>query len=786
MNIDHSSNEAIDQNVPKKQTEQRSVERFRIIYISLLIFRIGCAFLPGYIHPDEFFQGGQELFFGCSGTIDTFEKKDVIGESFLPTLKKLIPESTLPPSALPWEFQSKNAIRSIFPPIFMTLVPLKIYQCLCAFIQSITKIISGQHRHEEMPLMEDYAGQTLSGIHILIIPRIFLAVCSIFFIDFPTWFILQLKQTQPIENKIPYHSQLSSFFLFRKDAILPPFELLVLASSWPILLFSNRTFTNSLETMAVSTLMALVCSDIARERPSLRAQTQTSFFVGVLCSLGLFTRFTFIFFAFPIVLVFLYQRGRAMTPELRSSKPHESADPVENSLSSRFNLRELLSTILWTSLGFLIISVGIILADSQFYLQQQFNETTEARNISKRTHITITPLNALSYNSNANNLSAHGIHPRITHAIVNMPMLFGPLSIVMYFSLLKKTWKLFQTFNIYFLRFIRKRKEPKQERVIGKSTPLVHLNDIDEHDTKVIKLMSNLVIVCGLFVLSCAPHQEPRFLLPLGIPLITNYGGALLKKRNTSNQELNNEEYSTTSEKSTFRPNLILGSCWVVVNMLALCFFGILHQSGVIPSLVALSNYNLIHPTESLYSTPKAVIYFHTYMPPTFISRGFNREGENSCALPLSGSHQLISRMTRMTAFSKHVAMCPSLPIIDLKGSQKEVLEKTFNKILECDSFFFENDDKRDMKVSQNEVTHDSTETVVVIAPTVSIMNYLTKSKDIKADLRSFSMNQYHSQHVWAHKLHISTENMPSWEGKIRTFISELELSAYSISCPHD
>ena len=37
------------------------------LYLFLIALRFFGAIysLPGYIHPDEFFQGGQELFFGC-------------------------------------------------------------------------------------------------------------------------------------------------------------------------------------------------------------------------------------------------------------------------------------------------------------------------------------------------------------------------------------------------------------------------------------------------------------------------------------------------------------------------------------------------------------------------------------------------------------------------------------------------------------------------------------------------------------------------------------------------
>ena len=99
-----------------------------IVYTCLLLVRFLCVLLPGYIHPDEFYQGGQELFFGVppspalaalypkgfSGTWSwTSEDSDgrARGHSIVPT----------------WEFEPQNAIRSIVPPLFMTVLPLKVY-----------------------------------------------------------------------------------------------------------------------------------------------------------------------------------------------------------------------------------------------------------------------------------------------------------------------------------------------------------------------------------------------------------------------------------------------------------------------------------------------------------------------------------------------------------------------------------------------------------------------------------------------------------------------------------
>lgn len=79
---------------------------------------------------------------------------------------------------------------------------------------------------------------------------------------------------------------------------------------------------------------------------------------------------------------------------------------------------------------------------------------------------TLTPVNAFIYNSQTDNVAQHGLHPRFLHAVVNLPLLLGPVLV----------WR---------LRF--------------QSAWLI-----------------------PLAVLSISPHQEPRFLLPLVAPAIAS------------------------------------------------------------------------------------------------------------------------------------------------------------------------------------------------------------------------------------------------------------------------
>jgi len=165
---------------------------------------------------------------------------------------------------------------------------------------------------------------------------------------------------------------------------------------------------------------------------------------------------------------------------------------------------------------------------------------------------TITPINALIYNSNTDNLSTHGLHPRFTHALVNLPMLFGPL----YFM-----------FILGNVSIQSKRKEEEKEK-------------------RSLSLQSTIAI--SLATLSAAPHQEPRFLLPMLGPLIINYGKDILQNR-------------------------WIWFLWLLFNFILGSFFCGFHQAGVVPSLLNVG--------DDYSRTSNTYLYYHTYMPPTFLSR---------------------------------------------------------------------------------------------------------------------------------------------------------------------
>jgi phosphatidylinositol glycan class Z len=114
-----------------------------------------------------------------------------------------------------------------------------------------------------------------------------------------------------------------------------------------------------------------------------------------------------------------------------------------------------------------------ILTDTIFYQSSPFTFRDAIR------HPVITPLNNLLYNSNTDNLAAHGIHPHYQHFLVNLPQLLGPALVVLTLGTLRRFGGISVNLN--------------NRRAIS--------------------------AVSGTMILSIFPHQEPRFLLPC-VPLL--------------------------------------------------------------------------------------------------------------------------------------------------------------------------------------------------------------------------------------------------------------------------
>ncbi|KAL7496374.1 hypothetical protein ACHAWT_004530 [Skeletonema menzelii] len=658
-----------------------------IIYSLLLLLRFYGSYynsLSGYIHPDEFFQGGQELFFGCQQRQQPDSKTAAFDDVELSRRREA--EHKHPVSHkyvvhnIPWEYEPKNAIRSIVPPAFMTLLPLRVYSVL----RSITS--SGDNRMDCTSSVDnDVLMKQLSGVEILIIPRLFMTLLSLIFLDGCLW-ILVNSTTQPAKDTTTNNGQSSS-----NIRVGPPIEVIVLASSWPMLVMTTRPFTNTLEAMVISLLLLIVAMDHHQssisnknDKNKISNQCKTPLLIGMICSIGLFVRFTFAFFALPIVLLFLFNRWHTADNRWRNIG---------------WNLLSLALSFLTTSLLFVTTDwyyyhyhspgrdADVTICNNWSCYRDAFVATVSEY---------VVPWNAFRYNSKAANLAEHGLHPRITHMLVNMPMMFGPLTLVGYFSCIKTRRK----------KYASSFAETCFGRVLCQST-----------------------IISGLLVLSCAPHQEPRFILPCIVPLVVLYGRNVVGMDNLQ-----------TNPKK----RVILTTTWVLFNSILYIFFGWLHQGGLVQSLLHLPP--PVNPNER---SPETVIYYKTYMPPTFLTRGRSQE-EN-----MEKGSTCIANDERRRVVSGEgdiLLACDNQIIIDLQGREAEELPDVLHERLPCDQ--------------RNEES-------LLLVTSVPVMISLAEKK----------WTEYKFLSVHGHRTHVSTEDWPFFNDSFKSFFDQMELVTYHISC---
>jgi len=144
-----------------------------------------------------------------------------------------------------WEWESQTALRSIVPPTIMTWIPS----------QSYAMFRSWYCRNDKSTACD----VGLDGFELWIIPRIFMCLASLVGIDATLWLLLRNLQ---------YNNDTCSIFVDRFNSTKGVFPfLIVIATSWTTLLLGTRPFTNALETIHLSLLLALVFGYLKVRRP---------------------------------------------------------------------------------------------------------------------------------------------------------------------------------------------------------------------------------------------------------------------------------------------------------------------------------------------------------------------------------------------------------------------------------------------------------------------------------------------------------------------------------------
>ncbi|XP_060070644.1 GPI mannosyltransferase 4-like [Ylistrum balloti] len=513
-------------------------------YAALWLVRVVLVLLPqtAYIHPDEFFQT-VEVVAGDILGLDTYT---------------------------PWEFNSTSPIRSVTLPFTILGPPLLLFNFFT----------------HHFPILE-------TSYLILVLPRLVMVLLTVV-LDLSVYYMCQCLNLNEWMG------------------------LMLVSSSYVTLTYLTRTFTNSFETTFLSLLLVVLIrewkstrsstilnfkvlstdvkdkkskkkfkpkkkikstfiAEIPRYRPyeciTSNFLPLSAFLVGMIVVAGMFNRPTFLIFcSMPIFFWILSYYTK----------------------TNKFN--SIMTIVIFSGLGFLLSFVIFVFVDSVYFnpqilstVKSDFENCQSSRKdyvmclkdtITK--YVIVTPWNFIRYNTKRDNLAQHGIHPWYVHLLVNMPLLFGPMCVVMYYyivkfvlDLYKKTWK--------------------------------------SHNLALI--FSNFM---PLILLSYFPHQEPRFLIPL-LPTMT-----LITLKIVSS--VNHKSFLCT---------------WIVFNLLLTLLFGFLHQ-GSLTSCIQYFQHNLHSKCKTKESSKHCFthkdkfIFYHTYMPPRYL---FLDENANKQIVDLQGQN---------------------------------------------------------------------------------------------------------------------------------------------------
>ncbi|XP_050435605.1 GPI mannosyltransferase 4 [Adelges cooleyi] len=342
--------------------------------------------------------------------------------------------------------------------------------------------------------------------------------------------------------------------------VKPDRYLVLLSSSYVIIVYGTRAFTNSIELVLLSLLLWLVIDSMKTSEKFLAAQNEifkmyadkTSiqdqvemskklrklpyhlfnhcFEIAAILSVGTFNRPTFLIFAIAPIFFWI---SRGFSKDIKYC-------------ITTFNLRFFVLVLCVAP-----IMLVLVLIDS-YYFGHVTHDAVD---------FVYTPLNFIKYNLDSTNLAEHGIHFRLTHAFVNMPLLFSVLVPLFVHNLnLNKFLEIFRN---------------------GQYNLLPNIHRVDT------LMVANVIIPLAL--LSLFPHQEPRFLLPLLLPIVFT----------TAN-------YFSINSIKNLKP---LFFTWCLANVFGFLFYGHLHQAGVTPMISQLA-------TDIKHSSNTLLIHSHVYTVP--------------------------------------------------------------------------------------------------------------------------------------------------------------------------
>lgn len=546
----------------------------RLAYALLLVARLVACLLPGYVHPDEYHQ-----------TVE-IAASDVLGVRSAPRA---------------WEFEPSRPARSVLGPVVAAGWTYAAARAIAAPIRTIRGWANDAPCETRLS-----ATAAASASYGGAFDPSRANACADFsrddsYYDAPPWvvvlaprlgaFFLSLVVDAAASRaaRAAYwagpHPTWSGYAAAGLDARL------AVASCWATLALQIRPFTNAAEATAAAAAAAIV---IGRAEDT--SDVVAAGVLGAITAVGAWIRFTFPLFVAPLGarLVWDAARGGRVAAALR--------------------------VVLAGLFAFFAAAFALVAIDTRYFRGREGLDAAFAAPFANPTPWAVAPLNNLLYNLRAENLANHGIHPRITHAAVNAPALFGPMMIAAYLALARGVRRSGVVGSRAGSGAGSDAGSAGSEGSSSRSRATRSNRDssfakTDRASTaRAARATLSWMVWLPLLALSTAPHQEPRFLLPLLLPLAATRHAAAVGTRARA-------------------------ALWCALNLAGVIVFGVAHQGGVAPALVALPTLAASNP-EATRSNPAVAVFWRTYTPPeSVLARRDPLRDNHLRVVDLAGAH---------------------------------------------------------------------------------------------------------------------------------------------------
>jgi len=331
--------------------------------------------------------------------------------------------------------------------------------------------------------------------------------------------------------------------------------LAFMSSSWLAIVYYVRPFSNTAELWAALALLA-VASHAPHQASKFHPQTwrvalQLGGLIGCVTAVGVFVRFTAAILATGVAIGI----GVRFFPLTAAAHAHATRRPASGlaSWGSTF------SFVGGGAVAFLATCTALATVDTWLFTGKWPSHAAESW--------VLGPLNSALYNMDGNNTASHGRHPYSQHTAVFMPAIFSLLAAVLYWNVL--------AFIARGCRVAQLSSSPAAPKPGAPAT----VPDTPQPLPPALRDACGVCIVVFLGTLSCAPHAEERFLLPLLLPLSLLFWNTILPASASST--------SSTSPAQSMQPQVLVRftwvTClWVFFNIVPGVLYSSLHQGGLI------------------------------------------------------------------------------------------------------------------------------------------------------------------------------------------------------------